>query len=175
MDLYWFSTTYSTVIVVFLSAIGIYIALIALTRLAGLRSFSKMSSFDFAVTIAIGTLVASSIIAPKTPILQGVAAIASIFILQMFVDYLRSRFPSMVKLLDNRPLLLMKNGEVLEENLKKARMSRPELRYKLREANVAQFANVKAMVLETTGDVSVIHGENEALFDEELISGVRQG
>ncbi len=174
MDLAWLSTSPEEIIVVFLSTLSIYIILVALTRLAGLRAFARMSSFDFALTFAVGTLVASTILTPETPILQGAVAIASIFIFQIGVDYIRIKLPRATFLFENQPMLLMKDAKVLEKNLKKARVTRHELRQKLSKANVMQMAHVKAVVLESTGEVSVLHTEGEHnLFDEELIGDVR--
>ncbi len=176
MDLSWITTSYSAATIVLLTAIGVYIALIIFTRIAGLRSFSKMSSFDFAVTIAIGALAASVIIAPDPPLLQGLAAIASLYILQISTNYLRRRYDLVAKWIDNEPLLLMQGSKILEKNLKKVRVSRKELRYKLREANVTRLSQVKAVVLESTGDVSVLHHANsDHDIDNELLKDVRAG
>lgn len=176
MDLSWITTSYPTVLIVFLSAIAIYIALMVFTRIAGLRSFSKMSSFDFAITIAIGAMVGAAIIAPDPPLLQAVAAIGSLYVLQALVNYLRSKSSFFSKWIDNNPLLLMQGTEILDQNLKKARVSRKELRYKLREANVTQLSQVKAVVLESTGDVNVLHRtDTNHQIDEELLKDVHTG
>ena len=63
-------------VAVTLSALGIYIGVIIATRLGGLRSFSKMSGFDFAMTVAVGSLIASTIVAPEPPLTQGLVAVA---------------------------------------------------------------------------------------------------
>lgn len=60
IDWSWITTTGTAVLMVVLSALGIYLTLVLFTRLAGLRSFSKMSSFDFAITVGIGTVPARS-------------------------------------------------------------------------------------------------------------------
>lgn len=176
MDHSWITASYATLFIVSLTAIGVFFALIIFTRIAGLRSFSKMSSTDFAVTIAIGALAASVIIAPDPPLLQGVAAIALLYILQIVTNYLRSRFSIFAKFIDNEPLLLMNGSKILDENLKKVRVSHKELRYKLREANVTQLSQVKAVVLESTGDVSVLHHRDGGhQLDSELLKDVRVG
>lgn len=176
MDLSWFTTSYSAILTVLLTAMGIFIALIVFTRVAGLRSFSKMSSFDFAVTIAIGTLAASTIISPQLSYLRGVSAIAILYLLQIIINYFRNRSAFFSRWIDNDPLLLMKGSQILDENLKKARVSRKELRYKLREANVTQLSQIKAVVLESTGDVTVLHDEDiDHKLDNELLEGVSYG
>lgn len=149
-----------------------YIAIIVFVRLNGLRSFSKMSSFDFAMTVAIGSMVAAAAISKKALVVEGVVGLATIFFLQFMFGFLRYRFKAFHDLLDNTPVLLMDGERILEKNLKKSRVSKEDLYAKLREANVYQFSQVKAVVLETTGDISVIHSEDDLPVADELLKGV---
>lgn len=159
---------------VILTTVGIYIALIVFTRIAGLRSFSKMSSFDFAVTVAIGSLIASTILTKNPPLLQAIAALATMYILQITVAKFRGISPSLQAAVDNEPLLLMRGTDVLDNNLKEAKVTYDDLRAKLREANVTQLSQVKAVVMETTGDISVLHhSDTEHELDSILLKKVR--
>lgn len=69
----------------------------------------------------------------------------------------------------------MKGGEILEENLKHARIDKGQLIAKLREANVLDFDEVLAVVLESTGAISVLHksASSSATLNEKLLEGVR--
>ena len=87
----WFATSWTALAAVALSVAGIYVVLMALTRLGGLRSFSKMSSFDFAMTVAIGSIIASTVLTPNPPLLQAAAALAVVFGVQLGVAALRGR------------------------------------------------------------------------------------
>lgn len=162
MDYSWLTTSWSSILMVILTTIGIYITLITYTRLAGLRSFSKMSSFDFAMTVAIGSLIASTILTKDPPLIQAMVALAMLYILQMTVARLRGKSKSVIYAVDNQPLLLMRGSEILEDNLKEAKVTQDDLRAKLREANVTQLSQVKAVVMEATGDISVLHHEDSA-------------
>ncbi len=82
MDLSWLLTSNSAILMVIISSIGIYIVLILFTRISGVRSFSKMSSFDFATTVAIGSVIASTILTENPPLLQSIVALGSLFVLQ---------------------------------------------------------------------------------------------
>lgn len=157
-----------------ISAVGMYAAVVLLTRLAGLRSFSKISSFDFAVTVAIGSVLASAILAPDPPLARAVAALAALYAIQISVAAIRSRWDIAGRAVDNRPLLLMAGSRVLEENLRTAKLTPGDLRAKLREANVLSLEEVRAVVMESTGDVSVLHGPPDgAALDPGLLEGVR--
>ncbi len=174
MDASWIVTSWSAVLMVIITTIGIYIALIAFTRIAGLRSFSKMSSFDFAITVAFGSIIASTILAKDPPLLQAVIGLGSLFGIQMIVANLRGKSPIMTKLVENDPILLMKGSTVLDENLKIAKVTHDDLRAKLREANVTQLSQIYAVIMEATGDISVMHNDSdEHQLDDILLKGVR--
>jgi len=174
MDFSWIYTSWSSVLMVILSTVGIYIALIAYTRIAGLRSFSKMSSFDFAITVAFGSVVASTILAKDPPLLQAVVGLGSLYAIQMIVSNLRGSSSMMSAIVDNEPLLLMKGTEIIEENLEKAKVTHDDLRSKLREANVTQMHQIHAVVMEATGDIAVMHNEDpDHKLDDELLKSVR--
>lgn len=119
-----------------------------------------MSSFDFAMTVAIGSIIASTVLSTSVSLIQGIVGLASVYILQISAAYLR-RYPVVGKIIDNTPLLLMDGSNILEDNLRKARVTEGDLRSKLREANVLQLSQVKAVVFETTGDISVLQTSDE--------------
>lgn len=174
MDWAWITTTATAAGMVLLTALGIYLSVMILTRVAGLRSFAKISSFDFAVTVAIGSLIASTIITEDPPLLQAMVGLAALYALQMAVAVLRQKSTAVRKTVDNAPLLLMDGDRVLEENLRKARVTKDDLRGKLREANVLRRSEIRAVVMEATGDVSVLHGDPEGdRLEPEILRNVR--
>ncbi|MCM5663453.1 DUF421 domain-containing protein [Galbibacter mesophilus] len=153
----------------------IFIAVIFLTRIIGLRSFAKFTAYDFAFTIAIGSII-SSTLTSSTSIAHGSVAVGALLLLTFIVSYLQRKFRWINKLISNKPLLLMNGSEILEDNLKYARVEKSQLIAKLREANVLDFSQVKAVVLESTGDISVLHTtENESnSLSDSLLEGVRE-
>jgi uncharacterized membrane protein YcaP (DUF421 family) len=174
MDFSWITTSWMSAWMVIVSTVGIYLILIAFTRMAGLRSFSKMSSFDFAITVAFGSIIASTILAKDPPLFQAVIGLGTLYIIQMIVANLRGSSTVMSGLVDNEPLLLMRGTEILEDNLKEAKVTHGDLRAKLREANATQLSQVKAVVMEATGDVAVLHNDDSNHeIDDELLKGVR--
>lgn len=168
----WFEASPTSLIAIVLTAAGIYIATIIFTRLAGKRSFSKMSSFDFAMTVAIGSLIATTVLSKSVSLLQGVVGMAAVYALQLLAAMLR-RFKIVQKLVDNKPLLLMDGKEILHKNLRKARVTEADLRSKLREANVLELSQIRAVIFECTGDIAVLHSkDNEVSVEDWLLKGV---
>ncbi|MCR2832678.1 DUF421 domain-containing protein [Parerythrobacter lacustris] len=145
---------------------------ILLVRVIGLRSFSKMTSFDFVMTVAMGSLVATASQSSDWPAyLQALAAMAGLFAIQFTVARLRRASSGFRDAIQNEPLLLMRDGVVIDEALKRSRVSREDLWAKLREANVLDLGQVRAAILETTGDMSILHGDH---LEDRLLDGVRR-
>ena len=156
---------------------GAVLAIVALVwvviqiRVVGLRSLSKMTSFDFVMTVALGSLVAgASQAADWTGFAQAMIAMTGLFALQWVAARARKSSDAVQRALQNEPVLLMRDGRFLHEAMDSTRVTEDDLRAKLREANVLDLSSVRAAVLETTGDVSVLHGD---ALDEAMLSGVR--
>ncbi len=142
---------------------------ILLVRWIGLRSFSKMTAFDFVATLATASLLASSAIAQDLPsFLQPVAAIGMLFLFQFGLSWLRSKSVNFRKLIDNTPHVLVRDGVFDDEALAKFRVTRSDVMAKIRGSSASALGNVKAVVLETTGDISVViaDADNAALLEE---------
>ncbi len=165
----WLSTDLHQVWLVVVSAIAIFCAVILIARTVGLRAFSKMSSFDFAVTVATGSVMAA-VASSSTSLANGVLALVVLFACQWVVAQLRRR-TSFAKVVDNQPIALMVDGEFIAENLTSSRVTESDVYAKLREANVLRMDDVRMVVLETTGEVSVLHGDGPV--DEEILGDVR--
>jgi len=168
----WIYSSIDTIPLILLSAVGVYLTVFIYTRIAGKRSFSKMSSFDFAMTIAVGSIIATTIMSKSVSLVQGMAGLFSLYALQLITAQLR-KLDLFEKIIDNKPLLIMRNGEILKENLSKALMTESDLKGKLREANVIELSEVKAVIFETTGDVSVLHTKDNITVDDWILEGVQ--
>ncbi|MFO6462774.1 DUF421 domain-containing protein [Jannaschia sp. KMU-145] len=154
----------------FVDAAVLVPVMVLFVRLAGLRAFSKMSSYDFAVTVSFGSVLAATVVNPGVTLGQGVLAMAALFAVQWIIGWVRSRWDAVEDVADNDPVLLMRDGTILHDALRRTRVTEGDLRAKLREANVLDYGMVRAVVLEATGDVSVLHGET---LDDGLLDGVR--
>jgi uncharacterized membrane protein YcaP (DUF421 family) len=165
----WLGSSWSDVGTVIVSAVLVLLTVIALIRLTGLRALSKMSAFDFTVTVAIGSILGSSV-ASTTPVLDAGVAVASLLGLQWSIAQFR-RWRVGARIVDNEPLLLMRDGRYIDTALASSRVTVNDVRAKLRQANVANLDEVRVVVLETTGDISVIHGTTQPAA--ELLADVR--
>ncbi|SDP93871.1 Uncharacterized membrane protein YcaP, DUF421 family [Actinopolyspora xinjiangensis] len=164
--------SWQTLALVAISTVSIYVALIAFSRIAGLRSFSQMTNFDYAATVAFGSITATTAVSSEVSLLQGMFALAALFTTQSLLAYLR-KHGRVERLSDNRPLLLMDGCRELRENLDQAQMTRNDLYAKLRLAGITRLEQVEAVVLETTGEVSVLTVDPEGRpVDSKLLASV---
>ena len=164
----WIWTSWTEAGLVALTTPLMLAAVIVIIRISGLRSLSKMSSFDFVVTVAIGSIVASTV-ATSTRFANGALAVGVLLLAQAVVAVLRRR-TGFENLVDNTPMLLMRDGEMIDEALDRTRVTRSDVYAKLREANVLTTKDALAVILETTGDISVLHGDGG--IDAVLLDGV---
>lgn len=140
-----------------ISVLGMYLTLILFARFSGVRSFAEMSTFDIAVTIALGSLLATVVAAKNPPLFQGMFAMIMLYLLQLIVSRLRKRCRSVSRLTDNAPVLLMgPGGEMKPANMHVARITEDDLRTHLRKANVVDRRDIQAVVMEGTGTINVL-------------------
>lgn len=168
----WFSMDWSQVGGIALSAIGIYFGLILFTRLMGLRSFSKLSSHDFAMTVGIGSILASTVLSKSPSLLQGLVAMVMLFLLQAMVSLIRRKVKPLKNLIDNEPVVLMAHGDYYWDNIKQASLSKSDLHQVLRKNGIKSKSEIFAVIMETTGDISVIK-QNHTATDRALFDDIR--
>ena len=168
----WFSIDWQQVLGISLSAVGFYLGLMLFTRLMGLRSFSKLSSHDFAMTVGIGSILASTILSDTPSLLQGLFAVAVLFLIQGLVSVIRRRIKPLKSLIDNQAIILMAHGEYFSDNLKEANLTTSDVQEVLRKNGIKSKTEVFAVIMETTGDMSVIKN-NDVTPDWTLFNDIR--
>jgi uncharacterized membrane protein YcaP (DUF421 family) len=133
-----------------------YTSLIILLRVTGKRTLSKMNAFDFVVTVALGSTLASVLLSREVTLAQGVTALALLIGLQLIITWLSVRVRWVRRLVTGEPSLLLYRGEFLDEALKRARVTRDEVRAAVRGSGLATLDQTEAVVLETDGSFSVV-------------------
>ena len=132
--------------------------IVFMVNVIGLRSFSKMASFDFAITVAIGSLLAAAItVDSRLKFLSVMIAITVLMFSQYLIAFFRVHSEWFRDLISNDALVLFKDGDFCTENMRAARVTKSDVLGKLREANAVRLDDVYAVILEVTGDISVLH------------------
>jgi uncharacterized membrane protein YcaP (DUF421 family) len=153
-----------------------YPVLIGFLRVSGKRSLSKMNMFDFAVTIAIGSVLATTLLDKKTALASGITALGLLLFLQFLVSWLTLRWRAARDLIKGSPEALYADGTFREEAMRRTRVHQTEILQSVREKGIASLEQVEAVVLETNGDISVVKKSNQGSASDTLtdVNGMKK-
>lgn len=158
------------------SAPIMYVVVILYIRLFGKRTSSKMNSFDWIVTVAMGSIVASTVILKGVPLLAGISGILILIILQFIITKLSTQFVWLRNLVQSTPQLLLFEGQFLEDIMRKERVTKTEVLAAIRESGLPNVKQVYAVVLETNAHLSVISmDESDTAFSLADVEGLPEG
>ncbi len=138
-----------------------YAGLVAMLRISGNRTLSKMNAFDLVVTVALGSTFATVLLSPDVVLTEGLLAFATLIVLQFVVTWLSVRMPTVHRLVTSEPKLLVHRGQFLHRQMRISRVTDHEVRAAVRQAGLTELASVAAVVLESDGSMSVISGGGE--------------
>ncbi len=133
-----------------------YIGIIFLMRISGKRTLSKWNSFDFIVTIAFGSMLASLMLSTNTSLAQGLLGIGLLVLFQFIITWISVRSNIFQGWIKAEPTLLLFQGELQQNALRHQRVTQGEVLAALRAKGIAGIEDVEAVVLETDGSFSVI-------------------
>lgn len=156
MVLKMFFDSWTGLLRVLVVGISAYAALILLLRVSGKRTLSKMNSFDFVVTIALGSTLATVLLSKDVALAEGVTAFALLIFLQFVITWLSVRSKWVRRLVKGEPRLLFYQGEFLHDAMREVRVTPEEIRQAARTGSFADLDDVGAVVLETDGTMSVM-------------------
>ena len=160
-----FFDSWDGVLRVSVTTVSAYILLILMLRISGNRTLAKMNAFDFIVTIALGSILGAVILNKSIPLAEGMVAVALLIGLQYGFTYLSVRNNKFKDIISNDPVLLYYRGHFYQKIMQRERVTRDHLNKSVRENGFADYKKIEAIVLEPTGDITVIskdiNGENE--------------
>lgn len=145
----------------FVITILAYVLLIVLLRGSGKRTLSKMNAFDFIVTIALGSTLATVMLNKSIALADGFFAFFLLVSLQYIITYLSTRFSFVNNLIKSSPTLLFYKGEMIKKAMKAERIAEDEVLAIIRKKGYSTTNNIDAVVLETDGSLSVIEKVND--------------
>jgi len=139
-----------------LRASVIFFFVFAVTRAVGRRELASLEPFDMILLIVTGDLIQQGVTQNDYSVTGALTAVATMSALTVFVSYVSFKSRYARSKLDGEPVVLVLDGNVLEGNLKRQRITRDELNAELRMQQAASADDVRLAVLETGGKVSVI-------------------
>lgn len=139
-----------------LRAVFIYLLVFAFTRVIGRRELSQLQPFDLILLVVIGDLIQSGVTQSDLSVTGVVLAVCTIGILQVTISYLSYRFRRMRPVLEGEPIVLVENGQLIDRNMHRERLTPDDLAEKARLSEIETLDEIKWAVLETNGEISFI-------------------
>lgn len=147
--------TWSQVWLTVVSAIGVYITIVTLSRIFGQRQFATSTTYDLVFTFAMGSLVGRTLLV-RVSLANAVVALCTMFALHAGVGLLHHRSNLVHDLISNKPVLLVADGQMINHAMRATGTSRVEIYETLRSAGVGTLDDVGVVILERNGSFSVL-------------------
>nr|WP_199269827.1 YetF domain-containing protein [Mucilaginibacter sp. JXJ CY 39] len=125
-------------------------------RISGKRTLSQMKEFDFIVTVALGSTLATVLLNKSITLLDGVTGLGLLILLQYLLAAWSVRSKTFSKIISSEPTLIFFKGDFLPEALRKERVTENEVRSVLRSQKINSLDDVEAVVMESNGQFSVV-------------------
>jgi uncharacterized membrane protein YcaP (DUF421 family) len=151
-----FFQSWSVLARTFVIGVLAYLSLVLLLRVSGRRTLSKMNAFDFVVTVALGSTLATILLNRNVALAEGAVALALLIALQYVITWSSVRIAWVKRVVTGDPMLLFYRGEMLKAEMKRSRVTEDEVIAAIRAASIGSIDDVEAVVLETDGSFSVL-------------------
>lgn len=164
----WFNT-WSDILRVLLVGPAAYLWLVLVLRISGKRTLAKLNAFDFVVTVALGSTLATILLNKDVSWSEGAAALAVLAGLQFVVAGFTAWLPTARSVVTSQPTVVLVDGRLRDDVLRRQRLTRAEVRQAVRASGQGDLSAVGAVILESDGTLSVIPattvGDRSALPD----------
>ena len=139
----------------YIRTIILYLVLISSVRLMGKRQNGQMEASEFVVSMLIADLAAVPMQDIAIPLFSGIVPLLTVLGLELTLSFLVMKSVVFRRFLCGKPVILIDNGKILQENLRRTRVTLDELMGHLRQKEVLDIRSVQYAILETDGNLSV--------------------
>jgi uncharacterized membrane protein YcaP (DUF421 family) len=133
-----------------------YAGMVLFLRVSGKRTLAQLNVFDWVVTVALGSALATVVVSPNVALLPGLLGIGGLIGMQYLVSLLTSRWEGARRLVTAEPVLIIRDGELLRGAMRRERIAESEVLQALRKSGKATPGEVRAVILETNGSFTVL-------------------
>lgn len=151
-----FFTSWDSLLRILVIGVLSYVGLIIMLKISGNRTLSQMNSFDFIITIAMGSTFSSGLLDKNVSLTDTLLALMLLIVMQFILTRLTVKFRLIDSLVKANPVLLFHQGKFLYQNMQKERVSKDEMLASMRECGLSTLSQVEVIVLETNGKLSAI-------------------
>lgn len=151
---------YVKVATIIIRSVFAFIILLVLGRITGRKMISRITFFDFIIGVTLGSLGVRLALGSENTFGGSVVSGITIIFMVLITDYLNLKSYIFRKLEEGKPIILIDNGQILDKNLKKVRISLSKLVMLLREKNVFNIDDVNFAIIESDGQLSILLKSN---------------
>lgn len=151
----WFDSWAEILRVVIVGAVS-YAAVVVVLRVSGKRTLGQLNAFDFIVTVAFGSTLATILLSSDVAFLEGLTALVLLAGLQFLVAWASAHLPWARSAVKSSPVALVVSGELQHAQLRRNRLSESEVLQAIRSTGSGDVSEIALVVLETNGSISVI-------------------
>ncbi len=152
----WLIGSWRTVGFVAVSTVLIYVSVVVALRVGERRTLAEMSAFDFAVAVAVGSIIGRVSTARSPTYVQGLAALVTLLVTHYLITFGRARSARVKRWFERPPRVVLRDGEILPAQLRREHLTEEDLMRKLREHDVHALDEVELVVVEARGGFSVL-------------------
>lgn len=151
-----FFDNWDVIVRTIIAAVFAYAGLVLILRVSGKRTLAKLNAFDWVVSVALGSTLATILLSADVALAEGLLALVMLVALQWLVARTSIHWPFFKKIIRSEPRLLVEDGEFLTGAMHAERVTRADVTEAVRNKGFGDLADVAAVVLETDGSFSVI-------------------
>lgn len=160
------------ILIIFLRTVLIYFVVFLMLRLMGKREIGKLSLFDLVISIMIAEIAVFVLEDSGKPLMDGIVPMATLVLIQILIAYITLKNRTLRILFDGKPSVIIKEGMIDRDEMKKQRYNLDDLMLQLRQNKIMNVADVEFAILEPSGKLSVLEKkEKEAVKDEPGLQG----
>jgi uncharacterized membrane protein YcaP (DUF421 family) len=134
----------------------IFFFIFLVTRIVGRRQLSSLEPFDLIMLVVIGDLVQQAITQSDNSVTGALVVISTVALLSVFVAWVAFRFRGARLIADGEPIILVEDGNLIERNLRRERLTREEVEEEARKQQIESIDDIRWAILETDGQISCI-------------------
>lgn len=149
----------SELLLIVLRTASVYLFILIALRIFGKRELSQLSVLDLIFILLISNAVQSAMVGDNFTLEGGLVAAGTLFVLNLILENLSYRSKRISSILQGNPIMLIYEGKILDDHLRRVKISTQELEAAVRERGVRDIKNVDLAVLEIDGNISVLSND----------------
>lgn len=143
------------ILIIIFRTVIIYLVVTIGMRCMGKRQIGEMSTTEISVTLLISEIASTPVTTLDVPLYYGIAVVVILVLCEIIMSYLDLKFSKVVRITQGQPTVIVQNGKIVEEGMRKSRVTIAELNEELRQKNIS-ISDVYIAIIETTGLISII-------------------